>query len=399
MVQVRKGKIFILQLLVFSTFFLPESLGLPWGRVSSVSFAGLIVIYFLYKNLNRNILNQKTISYLLVAGLLIIFSLSRSAQIQISLISTVELVVLAGIIITAGVYYREIMRVIPGILVILGLALCVYSLALNLIFPMDFIPFDGYQLVFSRFGSHNHLGDFLVLPMFISLYFLFKKGQKKYLLPLVLFFPFFIFSYSRSAYLSFIFTGSVFLTQWFLIGDSKLRKSIPALFASLGIIITSLFFVITVFESGYVSFLNPIHQELVSTFGLRFKHFGANRPEYIRTAINSIKEKPFFGVGPGNFRYASMKYSSIPNYSTHSSHNIFFDVLVEYGFATFLIFLVFISFTVWKLMQTPSIYGYLYMALLLNFQTDYTFRIFSIALLFCIFTGIIFKMKKNDLQD
>lgn len=58
---------------------------------------------------------------------------------------------------------------------------------------MDFIPFDGYQLVFSRFGSHNHLGDFLVLPMLISLYFLFKKGQKKYLLPLVLFSFLYIF--------------------------------------------------------------------------------------------------------------------------------------------------------------------------------------------------------------
>lgn len=396
MTQTYKGKIFAIWLLFFGVLFLPESLGLPWSRVLSVSSAGLMVIFLMYKNLNARILNQKIISLLLFSVLLLIFSVSQSVQVQISLISLAELVILTGTVIIAGIYYKLLDKVIPGILVVLGLFLCGYSFFLNILLPGGLIPFDGYQLVFSRFGSHNHLGDFLVLPMLISLYYLFKKRELKYLPVLLLFFLFFIFSYSRSAYLSFSLTASIFLLRWFLTGGNKLKKAVPVAFASLGIILVLLFSVITVFESGYVTFLNPLHQELVNRYGLRFKHFGANRPEYIKTAIKSIEEKPFFGVGPGNFRYASIKYSSIPNYTTHSSHNIFLDVLTEYGFFIFLLFAGFTVFTVWKLMQAPSLYSYLYLALIINFQTDYTFRIFVLALLFCIFTGIIFKIKKNE---
>lgn len=396
MTQTYKREIFAIWLLIFGVIFLPESLGLPWGRVVSVSSAGLMVIFLMYKNLNARILNQKMISLLLFSFLLLISSVSQSVQIQISLISLAELVILTGTVIIAGIYYKLLEKIIPGILVVLGLFLCIYSFFLNILLPGGFIPFDGYQLVFSRFGSHNHLGDFLVLPIMISLYYLFKKRDIKYLPALLLFFPFLIFSYSRSAYLSFILTASIFLLRWFLIGGNKLKKAIPVAFASLGIILVLLFSVITVFESGYITFLNPLHQELVNRYGLRFKHFGANRPEYIKTAIKSVKEKPFFGLGPGNFRYASIKYSSIPNYTTHSSHNIFLDVLTEYGFFIFLLFVSFVGFTVWKSAQTPSLYSYLYLALIVNFQTDYTFRIFVLALLLCIFTGIILKIKNNE---
>jgi hypothetical protein len=151
MTQTYRGKIFTISLLIFGVLFLPESLGLPWGRVLSVSSAGLAVIFLMYKNLNARILNQKIISFLLISFLLIIFSVSQSVQVQVSLISLAELIILTGTVITAGIYYKLLEKTISGILVVLGLSLCIYSFFLNTLLPKNFIPFDGYQLVFFAF--------------------------------------------------------------------------------------------------------------------------------------------------------------------------------------------------------------------------------------------------------
>src|SRR5262249_42479390 len=61
-------------------------------------------------------------------------------------------------------------------------------------------PKNGYQMVFSPFGSHNHLGDFLVLSLILSCFLMVKKNYQTSLVLILIIAPFYLFSFSRSAY-------------------------------------------------------------------------------------------------------------------------------------------------------------------------------------------------------
>jgi hypothetical protein len=107
--------------------------------------------------------------------------------------------------------------------------------------------------------------------------------------------------------------------------------------------------------------------------------------------LNSIVQSPLVGVGPGNFLYASMRYKPEFNTATDSSHNIFFDIFTENGKVAGLIFaaILILVFSRGK----SGVFPLLALAMLLNFQTDYTFRIYSFFILFCFLLGLIYREK------
>lgn len=275
-------------------------------------------------------------------------------------------------------------RYLSSSIVLMGVLLSLYCLIINVLQLKSLFPTHGYQLVFSRFGSHNHLGDFLLLPLFICLYNL-KNNQNRLTnsLLLIFFFPFFILSYSRSAYLSFTVVFVLFLINWLWnIKKSIIKKSVLLLTGGALVSLTATFFIATVFEFKRTPIFGSVNKTLTTHFGLKFKHFGANRLEYANTALQSIKEKPLFGVGPGNFVYASEKYSNIPNYRTHSSHNIFLDIWVEYGSIVFIAVLLLAGIKMRDLLKGKNGNAMLLLALFINFQTDYTFKLVPLMVLF-----------------
>lgn len=374
-----------------------ESLGLPFSRGIAFIILSLgSILFFIGDIWNKDRINFDKIYLVIILFLALTFlAVLTSENFDKSLVVFIQYLSLLFVFYFVKNNSERLKTFIPGLLIALGIVFCIYSLILNTGLVNFLIPGDGYQLVFSKFGSHNHLGDFLVLPMLVCLYAVTKENKRLYTLPFLFFFPCFLLSYSRSAYMSFLLVGSVFLAN--ILWKSKYKKKllVPVVLFSFVVSIVLLFFFATVFESRYSPFLNPVHKILAVKFGLKFKHFGANRPEYWKTAIKSINEKPYFGVGPGNFVYASAKYSSIPNYRTHSSHNIFLDVLVEYGLFAFICFTGIIILIIMYAFKSHPLYFLLFIALLINFQTDYTFRIFSIALLGSIFVGIIIGQNKR----
>lgn len=378
--------------IILGVAFLIGSTGLPFSKSGTFILVSLALMLYFFNLIIRKekIKSNKLLVFLSVFLVFSLISLIQSIDINNSLITFGWLALLFGVTFYSLNNSDYLIKMIPGFLVVSGVLLSLYSLMINLLNISYLIPKDGYQLVFSRFGSHNHLGDFLVLPMLVCLYSVVKDNKWRYIGLFIFFFPFFIFSYSRSAYLSFFLVGSIFLANAFWKSKHKKNLILPGISFLAAISLVMLFFIATVFESKYSPVLNQVHQTLVENFGLKFKHFGANRPEYWHSAIESIKEKPFFGVGPGNFVYASEKYSRIPGYRTHSSHNIFLDVFSEYGILALLCFMAIIVLVAKSALKNPSLYSLLFFALLVNFQTDYIFRIFSFALLFFLLMGIIY---------
>lgn len=382
-------------------FFFAQATGLLYDRTTAIFIVGIIIISYsiCYKEIiqfKKPTKNKALIVLLLFFFLTTAFSLIQSVDITRSIIMLGEWTTTL-ILALLFVNIPHIKTAFPKWIIYMGVLLCIYSILLNYFTPESLIPKNGYQLVFSKFGSHNHLGDYLVLPLLICLYQIINAKKKKlYTFAMLFFLPFFFLSYSRTAYLSFSIVTIWYLMYLLWTHKKRISLLIPTISMLFVISLAMILFLSTVFESKNIPVVSSVHQYLVSNFGLKFKHFGANRIEYAATAVQSIREKTLLGTGPGNFVYASREYSSIPNYSTHSSHNIFLDIFTENGIIAFFLFLAIIWILIKNAMRNFSIYSLLFLALLTNFQFDYTFRINSILLLFLSFSAII--ITKNERQ-
>lgn len=260
-----------------------------------------------------------------------------------------------------------------------------------------FIPETGYQFVFPKFLSHNHLADFLLLPLVACFYYLLSKRTKIYNLQsiiynlLILFFvPYFIFSYSRSAYLDIVIVAAaVFFNR--ILEKRKLPKIIPTFAIILTILVSSVLFLSTTKDIKKEGIVAGAERFLSIKYGFEGKEFLASRDQYIGESSLSIFSNPLFGIGPGNFYYASVKFTKAPSLWTETAHNIFLDVFVENGILAGIVF-VFIIIGIFKRSE-KNIFFFLLLALFLNFLTDYTYRIYSFLALFFVLAGIIYKEK------
>ena len=130
---------------------------------------------------------------------------------------------------------------------------------------------------------------------------------------------------------------------------------------------------------------------LVKKNDLRHKSLLGGRPQILTQGLSYILERPLLGAGPGNFIYASQKLRN--GSYTETAHNIFVDILVENGIPAGVVFLlIIIEFFRRSDKKLPF---FLALGLLVNFQTDYTYRIYSLFLLFFIILGL-FKIQRKQ---
>lgn len=231
------------------------------------------------------------------------------------------------------------------------------------LFP--FIGINNSHIISYTSLTHNHLGDFLVLSLiiFISELLISKQIKNKFLTFLFIFFTF-IFSYSRSAYLSLI-TTLILITYPVIRKINNYKKII--------IIVCLLISILFLFFSPNLTKL--FYKERGE------KSFVGNRELYFKKAIAGFTKKPLFGWGSGN--YYKLKAGTV------YSHNIFLDMLSENGIFVFLTFLLMILYGLFY--GEKDLYYYLFIALLVNFQTDFTYTIIPFQWLFFIFFGLIIK--------
>ncbi len=248
--------------------------------------------------------------------------------------------------------------------------------------PLLTIPTHGYQFVYSRFGSHTHLGDMMVLTCVALLFNYIKVKKKVYLIYGGIAFLFILFSFSRSAYFSLIVT-LVFFMLWYI---KYFNKKILFTFI-VGLLVALFMNFLVVKEFSSVPYLGHIHLATKNLLHLNEKEITAKRFEFIHQSVLAIVERPLTGYGPGNFLEASGQYTSYGT-RTHSAHNLVFDVAVEYGVLGLLIFLLIIGEILRKNIKSPTLITFMLVAFLVNSLTDYTYRIYSYLMFFIALSGI-----------
>jgi len=281
---------------------------------------------------------------------------------------------------------EKILKNLKKILIFLSGALCLISLL-----PKEIFTPTAYQLVFPLYPNHNHLGDFLGMILIWLLYDWIKNRNKKDLLIFLAFLPFFIFSFSRSAYLDFLIIGTLIFLE-----NKKINFSVKKI--SLGILITVfLFFVFTQREIYQIKPLNQLLPLIKQNFKFEPRSFFSQRPEYFFQGIKGFLDKPFFGWGLGNYIYPSQKYVSQNLQQVYSALNLPLTLLVEIGLIGFFLFLVFLTLLLKNInYQKKQIY-FLFFYLSLNFLTDYTYSIYGLFLFWFLLLGLSLKEKKANL--
>jgi len=250
--------------------------------------------------------------------------------------------------------------------------------SINKIFTLKL--FDNGASLFYGGYYHNELGTVLILGIIICLYkFIFEKSNK--LLILLLFFSsFLIFSFSRSAYLAVIIIGVIFCL---------IKKSwLPI---TLVILMTCLFFVTTKEINNF--FPTSVKKFMVNKLLLpKEKSFTGKRQQHIYYALLSIKDRPFFGYGPGNLYFSTLKKQFNWEEGTTTAHNILLDIFAENGALAGVGFLLFL-FYVFKNTK-KDLYFYLLSSLTIVFLFDFSYRYTSIFIIWMILVGI--SLPKNQ---
>lgn len=380
----------MLQVIWLLLIFIPEGVGVFLGRDLSRTFiTAFPFINFLYLQFQGHKINiPLKISLLWVLFLLCYFfsSILASSEIQESLkwlFFQISLFFVFIFFYNNQSFKNRFLEL--GILI--SLIFCVYTSIIYigidfLSTPLLNLPENGYQYVYSKFGSHNHLGDFLVI-FFFALCFYIQKYKNSFLYLLALIFIIFIFgSYSRSAYISLGFTVGIY-GFWKRHEISKLK-----LYSLVGgfLILFSLSFII-VKDVRNLPVIGPLHGFIQSVGHLGDKEITAKRFAFLYQAEQGISAKPLLGFGPGNFLEVSTLYT--PHQTrTHSAHNILLDLGAEVGLPAVILFAGIIGFIIWNAIKNPTVISLTIIAFLINSMTDYTYRIYSFMFLFTVLAGL-----------
>jgi len=277
-------------------------------------------------------------------------------------------------------YQSKIKKYLPWGLGLLSLVFILYGFWLNSQLAQglsqNLIPKNGYNLFYSTFRHHNHLGDFLVLVAIYGLASsLFKKQLYWLVIPLMTL-PVIVFSYSRSSFLALIVVCLLLAAKIWRSGNRKTFWMLLIISLSLGLV--------------FLGITREIHS-LLPWFSSSVSKPLLNGREHIwAQALSVLKVYPLTGVGLGNFIHASLRFSTIPYQWAYNSENIFLNVLSEAGITCGLLFLVFV---VVVLMQANknSHHFFLLLSLVIIFQTDYIYGIVSLWFLFCLLIGLQFR--------
>ena len=212
--------------------------------------------------------------------------------------------------------------------------------------------------------SHNHLGDFWILPLLIIFqkWMIRRESVDKKLLLVVVAGVFALFvSMSRSALVA-LGTGLILLI--------KTNSRIPRKFLMIaGLLVVAAIFI-------YSGLGKPI--------------FSA-RP-YFTQAINSFPDN-LYGVGYGNFGYISLSVKDLKGEFSSYTHNFVLEMIV--GFGVYSIVFFYWLFRVLKdafiIKNRLGIYGILFIALTVNFMFDFTYAIPTLLWIWFALIGIIQK--------
>ena len=370
--------------------FLAEGLGIKNGHYIAL-FLIFVAPFFLL--LSQVFLDKKyifpKISTVLLLGFLLFSVISTFFSRNIS--NSIEYILLYSSLILVFLYAYNNKGIIQKILLPILFVLSIVYINTSILVLISeskniftLIPVSAYQFIYSSFGTHNHVGDFLLLPLVASFYGLFYKKYTLYSLIFIFFsFPFFLLSFSRSAYLAFgTTTLFIMVSYWFH------TKKFPLAKIALVVGLYSILFFFTFMTGVRIeegSLLSPLHTQIQQTFDLGNKLPIGGREDYFRLSIKSIMENP------------SLLYEEYFQRTSFLSHNIFLEIAAENGLPAVIFLMGAILTIIYK--AKKDIFFFLFLVLLINFQTDYTYAFYSLLFLFFILLGILSPVPSGNMYN
>jgi|GEM_PF-5605489 len=284
--------------------------------------------------------------------------------------------VYVGIFIVSLHYYVPFTYFKAGIFVFfLGVVLLYIG---HELFPslFPFLSVSPYQFVLRNGGGHNHLGD---LAGIILSVLLISPGSLYFAIPAsLLIFGLVAISFSKSAFLGITVT---------LFALTLIRKKIYAALFAFVLVISVVVIAIYTQELSYNPTISNLQKIMVQRLHLNPKPLLSVRdiyfPQVIRAWQSAPLEHSLFGFGSGNYIYPSMKTGVSTDLTPTETHNILLSVFVENGILTLVWFIFFCMIVLyWGIkLNNPAIFIFIY--LLANFQTDFTYTIpFFISVFF-----------------
>ena len=378
--------------------FITEGFGIPKGHLLASYLALLMPFSLLILDLiSGRQLRIPVISTCLLLLYLIFVATSTLFGVSIENSFGTLLYVVALFLVFVSVFnHKDTEELVVRTIIILGLSFIAYSLLLLFSQTAFLVPENGYQFVYSKFGSHNHLGDFLVLALIAAIYKCIQRKSFIYLGLIAIFSIFLFTSFSRSAYLSFIIAGGVLV--WSLLSQKETKiLSAPVVYLLSITMIASVLFFAVVTEASSLPLLGGVNNFLEEKFDLKPKTFLSRREDFAGLALKSLQQNPFTGVGVGNFVALSTPDANAPfKLRALSSHNIFLDILSESGILALISFLMFLIFTLKDSLKKRGLLFFLVLGMLVNFQTDYTHTLISFYALFFILLALNTREKTVD---
>lgn len=322
------------------------------------------------------------LSYIFLLALLSFSSLLSSINIlhsssQLFLWSIYGLIFLLSACIPIKLAYQKYLLLL-GFAVASMLLLC-HSLNSSLFSflstsPSQFIlPIEGHN-------GHNHLGDFAGLAV-ISI--LVSSSHLIITIPsLIGAIAIMVISFSKSAFLGVLVVSCILAIQ-------KRGKYLLMFF----VILFISFIAIAVYteELSGIPLIRSSQEVMSKTLHLHPKPLLSVRdfyyPQVIRAWGSAPLEQLLFGYGSGNYMYPSVKTGLSAGLTPTETHNIFLGLFIENGVLSFFWFLIFCIIIMYWGIKTgnPSVYLFIY--LLANFQTDFTYSLPFFLGLFFIFAG------------
>lgn len=387
-----------------SAIFLLEGLGLVDRQFAL--YAAYLMPVFLFVPLvsaNCKIIFPKTLTVFFSLFFLFSFvSILFSVNIERSLNFFVYYLSVFLVFIFVYNFKKELVKGIVVLTFLLTALFLVYSLFLLLPVAKDFsflIPKRDYQFVYQVYPTHHPLGIFLVVPLSFSLVLVLYKRRFVFFLLFVSLLLTMIFSYFRSSFLAFIITAGFLLFEHRREWKNKFSRYAVIIGA---LILTSILLPALTYQNPPVSFLGGINQFLRTHGNLGYKTFLSGRDEYWLEAIKGFAERPFFGVGLGNFWNLSLKFVSSGAFA--DSANLFLDFFAEVGVFGGFVFLgiavkIFLSGK--NVLKTDDIFAKMVFAAFLTLSVLFQAgpgKHYSLILFFFILGALLYSEKNGALN-
>ncbi len=327
-------------------------------------------------------------TYIWLVGAYLFFStisLATSRQYGVSIELYLRDLSLILISFYAHKHADELKEMIPRSIILLSLLFIGVSFALlSSEYGREFISGVRLNLLYNPAYPHKAIGDFLTFAIVVCAYGILVLKEKKWIAPLVVIFPIFIVSFSRTAYIAL----GITLIYMLYVMRNKLATRSPVFILSIGlnIIFGMIFFILLVTRIHHPLFTS-LQNSLEPTLSMFARPLAFSRFPFWQMGISAFFDAPFTGFGQGSFPFISYRYMTELFLPTLTSFNLVIDTLAEQGIGATISLILLCIYVVLD-SKKDNLFYFLTLALIIGFMGFSSFSYTQIWMLFFILLGV-----------